>query len=177
MKSKIIPTLVNTSANAEMLSTVPHRQMLDLSVVYRIIEEDESGFSAALVTEDLLRELKLDFEELEAIGLENFSRQYGAETFELTDTLKVMTNRLRLFGATGILYGELLKETSDSFGRDFYIVPVSVHEMMLVPEGAMSTEALKEILKEGNRNIASAEEFLSENIYRYSEGKLETVTV
>ncbi|MBP3384453.1 MAG: hypothetical protein J6M22_03205, partial [Firmicutes bacterium] len=89
MKSKIIPTLVNTSANTEMLSAVPHRQILDLSVVYRIIEEDESGFSAALVTEDLLRELKLDFEELEAIGLENFSRQYGAETFELTDTLKV----------------------------------------------------------------------------------------
>ena len=63
-----------------MLSAVPHRQMLDLSVVYRIIEEDESGFSAALVTEELLRELKLDFKDLEAIGLENFSRQYGAET-------------------------------------------------------------------------------------------------
>ena len=177
MKTKIIPTLVNTSANAEMPGAIPHRQLLDLSVVYRIIEEDEGGFSAALVTEELLGEMKMSFEELEALGLENFRTIYGAEIFELTDTFKVITNSRRLFGASGILCGELLAEAAESFGKDFYIIPASIHEVMLVPEGAMTVEALKEILKEGNENIASAEEYLSENIYRYREGKLEIASV
>lgn len=176
MKAKIIPTLVNTAANTEMLIGIPERRILDLSVVYRIIEEDEDGFSAALMTEEILTEMKMSFEEMEAIAAENFKREYKALIFELTETFKVITNRDRLFGATGLLYEELLAEAAASFGGDFYILPASVHELMLVPDGTLTVAELTEILREGNERIASAEEFLSDNIYRYSDGKLELIS-
>lgn len=54
LKEKLIVTLVNTAQNENYLKGVPHREFLDLSVVYRcLINTDKNGTSSIVVTNDL----------------------------------------------------------------------------------------------------------------------------
>lgn len=54
LKEKLIVTLVNTAQNENYLKEVPHREFLDLSVVYRcLINTDKNGTSSIVVTNDL----------------------------------------------------------------------------------------------------------------------------
>ena len=54
LKERLIVTLVNTAQNENYLKGVPHREFLDLSVVYRcLINTDKNGTSSIVVTNDL----------------------------------------------------------------------------------------------------------------------------
>jgi len=168
VKARIIPTLINRKEHEELLWTVPNVLMLDLAVVYRIVEESEDGVSAAVITDDAMEAMNMTAEELVALAEDNFSRDYAPEIVTVTDTLKFITNSKKLFGASGIIFSDLLKAAGEDFGIDYYILPASVHEVMLIPEGAMEEGRMAAMLKEGNAKLASADEVLSENIYKYS---------
>lgn len=81
----------------------------------------------------------------------------------------VLSNYSRIFGAACILYPGVLKNLSERFGEDIFILPSSVHEVILVPaEGGVSNERLSEMVKEVNGNQVTAEEVLSDEVYLYS---------
>ena len=65
MKSKLAMEVVSADRNAEMLENVPHEQMEDIAVVYRLIlDQDSEGRSSVLVTNDLMEQFGITHEQL-----------------------------------------------------------------------------------------------------------------
>ena len=80
----------------------------------------------------------------------------------------VCTNTQKINGAGVLLYKDLLKEFAERTGSDFYILPSSVHETLLVPVSKdMDVEYLRNMVREVNATQVAPEEVLSDNVYVY----------
>ena len=75
-----------------------------------------------------------------------------------------VTNESLENGAGILMCDEFMKKLHDKFG-DFYLIPSSVHEVMIVPESNnISKDYLNAILKEANNSI-DPDDVLSYNIF------------
>lgn len=82
--------------------------------------------------------------------------------------MKVLSNVSRSRGAACILYEDTLRQAAEEYGEDFYILPSSVHEVILFPvSGEKHPERLLDIVREVNRTQMLPEEVLSDNVYYY----------
>lgn len=84
--------------------------------------------------------------------------------------LYVATNSKNINGANVILYDGLLKKFAKLLGEDFYILPSSIHEVMIIPlsfYGESEEDYMKQMVYDTNRTAVEKEDFLSNNIYRY----------
>ena len=89
--------------------------------------------------------------------------------------MKILSNARRVHGVACVLYPGVLERLAWKEGRDLYVIPSSVHEMILLPDiGAQQPTELKEIIREVNRTQVAPAEVLSDSLYRYSraEGRL-----
>lgn len=85
-------------------------------------------------------------------------------------SMYVLSNQEKLYGAASILYPNLLKNFAIACGRDFYILPSSVHEVILVPEyDSRDLEGMSEMVKEINELEVAEEEILSDHAYYYDK--------
>ena len=65
-----------------------------------------------------------------------------------------------------MLRTDLLAEFAKEQDRDLIILPSSVHELLLVPDhGGYDIEALRDMVREINREVVAQEERLSDEIY------------
>ena len=73
-----------------------------------------------------------------------------------------------------MLYTRLLKKLADSLATDLYILPSSVHELIITPGDGENETFLKQLVREVNELEVSREEVLSDSVYRYlrKEGKI-----
>ncbi len=80
----------------------------------------------------------------------------------------VLTNASGINGAACMLYQKPLKCFGQKIKRDFFILPSSVHEVILVPvsEGLKKTD-LTEMVREINKTEVSKNEVLSDSVYEY----------
>jgi hypothetical protein len=87
------------------------------------------------------------------------------------NALYVITNRQEMNGATVILYDHFLEETAKRLGEDFYLLPSSVHELIVAPcsfvEG--EPEKLLEMVRAVNRNCVQKTEILSDRLFCYRQ--------
>lgn len=82
------------------------------------------------------------------------------------DKMYVLSNKQKINGASAILYAENLPF------KDFYMLPSSRHEVLLVSmECGMSESDLSAMVKQVNEEEVSAEDFLSDNAYCYKDGE------
>ena len=82
--------------------------------------------------------------------------------------MKVLSNVSRCRGAACILYEDTLRRAAEEYGEDFYILPSSVHEVILFPVSEEKhPERLRDIVREVNRTQILPEEVLSDNVYYY----------
>ena len=89
--------------------------------------------------------------------------------------LYVLTNHRKINGAAVILYPEMLKELSNRFLGGFYIIPSSVHEVLLLKEEEMGEERLNMMVKEVNENQVEPEEILADHVYYYVPEKQQLI--
>ena len=81
----------------------------------------------------------------------------------------VCTNTSKINGAGVILYENLLKDFAQKVGTDFYILPSSVHETLLIPvSDQFDVDTLRAMVCEVNMTQVAPEEQLSDHVYRYS---------
>ena len=86
------------------------------------------------------------------------------------DNMYVLTNYLRQYGAACMFYQGVLSKFAMTVGTDFYILPSSVHEVILLPVRKDYTkEKLQEMVRQVNRTQVAEEDVLSDNIYLYSK--------
>lgn len=91
----------------------------------------------------------------------------------------VLSNEDKRNGSTCLLYPDLLKEIGGTFDSNFFILPSSIHELILMKDtGEMSASELQRMVLEVNGTEVEPEEVLSNQVfsYNYRENSLSTAT-
>ena len=139
-------------SNAERMLPGTIRSMEEM-LSKMVLEEDIPAW-------DWKKENKEDFPRLEGVEAEN-GKMRGAP-------LLILTNSRRYLGAACMLYRGLLAEFAKKTGKNFYILPSSVHEVILLPEDKVNrSENLLQMVVEVNRTQLAPEEILSDSVYYY----------
>lgn len=187
MRSKIVYKLIHAKKNESLLNKMPYIAYLDFAIVFYILfEVDDSGTATIPITHELIQLWDVSVDEVQQCAFCNAPSLLPAsfkpmqividelmgtnlsEQEAIEDLMFVLTNSLRSFGAACILYDGMLDKISEEIGENFYILPSSIHEMIIVPESnSPSREHLNEMITEVNQTQVDEEEFLSACVYYY----------
>lgn len=86
-----------------------------------------------------------------------------------TDTMYILGTDRKTFGAAALFYPEVKEQIGELFQGDYYAIPSSVHEFILIPdEMGISAGALGQMLKEVNEKEVPAEDILGDKVLKYS---------
>lgn len=184
---QIVFQLIGREGNENFLSEIPHREFLDLAIVYRVIlGTREEGIKSILVRNSMMEDLRLDEEELYEYAMKNTKRifpstiQWTSEVLfgkkQEYDSLLVISNKERAFGAAAILFQENLDEIAKRFQSDFYILPSSIHECIATVATGDREEPVRllQMVRNINKREVSPGEVLSNSVYLFDreEGRL-----
>ena len=188
--------VVNSAENAELLRNAPHETLEDLSVVARFKVGEDGSF---LVTNEICKRLQMTSEEVMEAAHANTDRQeYRCQTMaeilhdivtragmpeEYADELIrtqgdqcpmwVLSNASKVDGAAAITSVDAMKAAHERLGGDFYVLPSSRHEVILVPQSAVSdVNDLKSMVREVNATAVNEIDKLSDNVYRFDGRRL-----
>jgi hypothetical protein len=88
---------------------------------------------------------------------------------ENSKRMYVLTNSQGINGATCLLYSDVLKNFSNHIKSDLFILPSSIHEVILVPfDCSIDKEVLRNMVVDVNQNQVAKDEVLSDQVYYYS---------
>ena len=81
-------------------------------------------------------------------------------------SLYVATTNSRYWGACVMVYPDFLRDVALFLGQDFYIIPSSVHEVLILPgKNAPTVENLNNIIAQINEKLLDPFERLSNQVY------------
>ena len=84
------------------------------------------------------------------------------------DKMFVLTNEQKLNGAAALLDEKMMEQITEKVGNDFYILPSSVHEVLIVPkEEGMEFKDLEAMVQEVNATQVAPQDKLSDHVYQY----------
>lgn len=189
LRENLAIQLVTMKGNEELLSSVPHEKMLDMALIYRVITGE--GYSA-IVTRDLLKSMNFPEAKLHEAAVENAEKKRPAVLHRLESVIEeiaertgipkpscgpggmeacdilLATSRGNFLGASVMVYPGFLKNAADFIGESFYILPSSIHEILLIPDSAaMPAAYLKDMVKSINSEVLEGPERLTDNVYHY----------
>lgn len=192
MKDKLCMEVVAADRNADLLAKVPHQEIEDMAVVYRfVMESSDEGRASILVTNDLLDKMGVTPEQLHADALENAPEirpaviqgmsevivgmmgedapeMFGIDEFPQDEMMYVASVPDRISGAGVIAYQEFMDQAAERLGGDFFILPSSIHEVLLVKDdGSANLSELKNMVEEVNATQVAPEEKLTDSVYHY----------
>ncbi len=186
VKDNIVYKLIHTKKNTGMLRTMPSREYMDLSLVcYAFLEIGCYGTATVLVTNQMLHVWGVDEDEVFARAKENTEKILPHQFYNMecvvkklldkeTDTiagagLYVLSNDRGSHGAVTILYDGMLEKVGAYLEENFYVIPSSVHEVLILPESTgMDKERIDEMICEVNELHVEPEEVLSDHVYYYN---------
>lgn len=98
----------------------------------------------------------------------------GEEQFELMEVpteademMYIMSNTENVNGAAAIIDPDNMDLARSYMQDDFYILPSSVHEVLLVKQNQMSVEELEDMVKTVNASAVALQDRLSDHVYKY----------
>ena len=168
-KDCIFMMLVNLEAYAEILMVSPHIPVFDMAITYRfLMHKGDDGIDTVLITDSLMNEIGLTHRELHDLAMDNTRRLFPPRLLEAEDGGIYCTNEHQSCGAGVLLYQDFMDEVAEKIGDEFYIIPVSVHDVMAVPSGEFHEEAMLHMLADINENRMDDRENLSKCLLRYN---------
>lgn len=190
-KSRIVLKLINYAANEELLQQVPHEKFLNMAVVYQyILHIDEEGQAAFLINDQHLVMWKVGKTALKEVAYKNYKNFYPTVISNMEDVISeifgqmpsdwtdgaeypqlplyIVTNQTKMYGAAVMLFPEELKILSDKWQTDLYILPSSVHEILVLPAKNDDAAELKGMVCEVNETTLEKMDWLSDSVYYYS---------
>ncbi len=194
-QDKIVMRLISLEKNSKMLEDMPYIPFLDMAVVfYFLVDNDEKGIASIRITNRVMTNWGTDIKKLYTLASSNSKRIFEEKIMPISTMLEgynvnlkemglgnidcaqgeiyepyIVTNNVGINGATVILYPDMLKEIAAKIGGDFYMLPSSIHEVIVISTGAdISEKELKGMVEEVNQNYLLPDEYLSDNIYKYS---------
>ena len=193
MKKTLVMEVVSAETNKELLETVPHQNIEDMAVVYRFaLNSKNDGMASILVTDLLLKSMGVTPEQLHADAMENapiikpaeikgmseiMAEMMGAEQAAMMglgpvdpedEKIYVATVPDKVHGAVVLAYQNIMDQAAERAGGDFFILPSSIHEVLIVPDnGEMTLKELEAMVREVNATQVSPADKLTDSVYHY----------
>ena len=191
--------VVNAKSNQKLLADTPHYFIAEgeLAVIPRlnISITEKSGF--IIIKNDLLPKLQMTGDEILQIAKLNTSEQ---NLFEINSLLSVtmqameengediaddfsefftentpktfvITNKDKKLGACCLACPEVIGTAIEKMGIDCYILPSSIHEVILIEKKGNfnEIEELRDMVNQVNRQSVPAAEILSDKVFVYNQ--------
>ena len=192
--------VVNAASNKELLAETPHYFIAEgeLAVIPRLNIDIENGRTGTIIIKNgLLPKLQMTGDEILQVAKINTS---GQNLFEINSLLSVtmqmmtdngediaddfsefftestpkafvVTNKDKKLGACCLACPEVIGTAIEKMGIDCYIIPSSIHEVILVEKGGGSEdlEYLRDCVNQVNRQSVPAAEILSDKVFVYNQ--------
>ena len=181
--------LVRMEGNEEYLKDRPYKKVLDLAIIFVVLLNEKEGEIAAQISWTQTETWGIDGEELYRTAMDNLKKEEFAitnmaslfpaelaEELEMGIDMYIFSTKKRIQGARAILRVDMLKTFADKKGCNLFILPSSVHEVLLIcEEKYMCVAGLKAIVSSvnGDSDVIAAEEVLSDSVYYYDREKEE----
>lgn len=137
---------------------LPVRLFMMKEIVEEILNPESEEPQNVLDLPELFKRGRIQKEE----NIEGSSEETAA------DVMFVLTNSCRSYGAACLLYPDIMDVIGTIMGESFYILPSSIHELILVPQSkGLGKPEMEELVKEVNETQVKDEDQLSEHIYIY----------
>lgn len=197
VRSRIVYKLVHYEKNRELLKEIPHFPYLDLAVIfYCLVAEEPYKNASILIHNHHLAYWKLQKETLRTLAQTNtplllpwrcdslaelimpaldvlpVKERPTQEALLDAETIPmyVLSNEQHYFGASCILYPNALKEISQKFADSLFILPSSIHEVIIIPASyTEDANELSEIVHDVNVSEVEQDEILSDSVYFYDQ--------
>lgn len=197
VRDRVMYKLLNYEENERLLEEIPYRRFLDLAVVFYVeVDHDDLGYGSVLIhnkhldvwnitekelfeaaRENTPKHLKYRLSSMDGIMDGIFMESADAGFLDVEDIqehdMYVLTNCNMLFGAACMMYEGLIRKISEQLKCDLYIIPSSVHELILVPQDGFteSKEELCNLVRYVNENQVERVDRLSNSVYEYIREK------
>ena len=198
-KARIFFQLVSKEKNQMLLEECPYLPFLDLAVVFHIVCRcSEKGMETIRITNRLMDYWQADMKQLmrlaeqntprifpariESLGkvLSRYIKRRGAEGGtaplslsngggEYVSPLLIVTNDRGMYGSTAVLYRDLIKDAAEKYHTNFYMIPSSIHEVLLLPEHmGDGLHEISQMVRDVNLTRVREEDILSDHAYFYN---------
>lgn len=191
IKPRIVFQLVNYWKNAKRLQDMPYLMFHDLAICfYVLLEAKEQGVLTFTIDNSHLRLWGVNLQTIAGYAMENTPKLLeasfggideviselqksltgissdGIEEEECQAGMFILTNQLKNRGASVILYPHILEMIGEILKNDFYILPSSIHEVIILPTNfGIEKAELECIVEEINETQLEEEEILSNHVY------------
>lgn len=196
-EERIVFQLINTEKNKELLKTVPHRNFLDLSIIFvvSVNVSEANSYGSLRISNRIAEALGWTEEQLFQMAWENTKSLFPFEIdtmrhilmkqlFEahvpepvaeamiyapegLDDEMWILTNEQKFNGGIILLYEEEFHNLAEKLESDLYLLPSSRHEIIAVSAKVTMPERLTEMVQQVNEEFVDEKDFLSNSVYRY----------
>ncbi len=190
-REHLIFRVINYERNREQLRGAPYLRLNDLAITFRwLASADEAGIATVMIRNEQKEQWGVSLETLVRYANCNTPRLFPARTAPLEEMITgdcadspddlederqesrmiVLTNTWGINGASCICYRGLLDELSARFHASLFILPSSIHEVILLPDhGMFRVEELEEMVRTTNSRYVAEEERLSDHVYFYDK--------
>lgn len=192
VKPQIIYRIVNYHKNREVLASCPYLPFCDLAITFRwLVHADDCGIASSLITNRELELWNVTIEELYKVARQNTQHLFPCQIQPIQELLAdylnedpelqalslssptvfqmyILSNQNRINGSTCMIYDNVLHNFAKEQRSDIYILPSSIHEVLLIPAiYELDEESLLSLVHDANRTVVSTTDILSDSIYRY----------
>ncbi len=185
VRDKIIYRLVNYEKNKEIEENCPTIRLFDLLLTFRwIAHTDQTGIASVLVSNREMAMWDITVPELLLAAQENTRKIFPPSIMHMDTLLEqlgtfvpaeeedmemyVLTNTCQINGATTLLYEGVLRNFAEEMEKNIYILPSSIHEMILVLDtGGIDPDIFFGMVREVNEAVVTAGDILSDGVYYY----------
>ncbi|MCD8111079.1 MAG: DUF5688 family protein [Clostridiales bacterium] len=181
--------VVNADDNEALLKEVPHEKLEDLAVIAKFRVNEDATFVVRnglcpylkMTPEEVMQQARANTEktgftcrDMSAVMRDMFGTgipggmEDALQNDRAEQIMYILSNESYQEGAAAITSQKALDQAYLQLGEDFYILPSSRHEVILVPESKVSdADFLKSMVQEVNSTVVSREDRLSDNVYHY----------
>jgi len=191
VKDRIVYKLIHADRNQELLQDIPHIPFWDLAICFSYaFWTEELGDGMILIHNSHIDAWKVNHSQLMRLAEENTPRLLPMTFYGMNEVLKqmhvdmdlsqmeeeqlyVLTNQQKIYGAAVILYPKTLLWVGEQLQSDFYIIPSSIHEVLILRADEQENvykegQTLHDMISDINDSQLNSEEVLSDFPYFYS---------
>lgn len=198
VEKNVVIQLIQIQGNEELLENCPYKSWLNLAYVMRVVWNYGPGIASILVNHGLITALNLNPKDLFRMAEVNITSKFGLPTFfnlenylrsqvkgaynlqDIDSGLYVLSTDKGQYGASLMGNARLMKSIQRKLGANFYILPSSTHEVLILPEledYPVDVVELQKLVRYMNHlsGCIPKEDFLSDSVYEFDGDKVKIV--
>lgn len=189
MKGSLMMELIPQKGNEDRLAGVPHQKVEDLALIYRMdMGENGNGKMTSVITNQQLEAYGITAEQLHQDVMENAPQSHPASLRSMREVMAgvmgmepdppmpgepvmlVVTTEGAFMGAAVIQYPGFVEQAAEQVGGDFFVLPSSIHEVLMIPDdGKADFRELEAMVQSINETQVAPADRLSDRVYHYDQ--------